>query len=130
MTGATILYVEDDELLRLTVQDTLELEGYRVESCRDGLAALTRIESPERYDLILLDNELPCASGLELLSHARMLPHLQHTPIIIISATDCAHEALRTGANAFLKKPDDINQLVSTIAYLLTTSAGSVTDIQ
>jgi CheY-like chemotaxis protein len=128
MTEAAILYVEDDELLRLTVQDTLELEGYRVESCPDGLAALTRMESTERYDLLLLDNELPCASGLELLRHARMLPRLQHTPIVIISATDCEREALRAGADAFLKKPDDINQLVSTIARLLATSAGSVTD--
>ncbi len=129
MAQATILYVEDDELLRLAVQDTLGLEGYRVESCRDGLAALTRMEGAERYGLLLLDNELPCASGLELLRHARMLPHLQCTPVVIISATDCEREALRAGANAFLKKPDDINQLVSTIARLLNTSDDSVTDL-
>jgi CheY-like chemotaxis protein len=121
MTRATILYVEDDELLRLTVQDTLELEGYRVTSCGDGLAALTRIEGAEHYDLLLLDNELPGASGLELLRHARMLPRRQDTPILIISATDCEREALRSGANAFLKKPDDINLLVPTIVSLLNT---------
>ena len=121
MTRATILYVEDDELLRLTVQDTLELEGYRVESCGDGLAALTRIDGVEHYDLLLLDNELPGASGLELLRHARMLPRRQHTPILIISATDCEREALHSGANAFLKKPDDINRLVPTIVSLLNT---------
>ncbi|HEY1403234.1 MAG TPA: response regulator [Pyrinomonadaceae bacterium] len=121
MTQATILYVEDDELLRLTVQDTLESEGWRVESCGDGFAALTRIESAEQYDLLLFDNELPGASGLELLRHARMLPYRQHTPIVIISATDCDREARRAGAGAFLKKPDDINQLVPTIARLLNT---------
>lgn len=119
MSQTTLLYVEDDELLRQTVQDTLELEGWRVESCKEGLAALARIESAERYDLLLFDNELPGASGLELLRHARMLPSRQHTPIVIISATDSAREAYRAGANAFLKKPDDINQLVPTIARLL-----------
>jgi CheY-like chemotaxis protein len=121
MVQATILYVEDDELLRQTVQDTLELEGWRVESCGDGLTALARIESAESYHLLLFDNELPGASGLELLRHARMIPTRQHTPIIILSATDSMHEAHRAGADAFLKKPDDINQLVSTIANLLRT---------
>lgn len=121
MSQATILYVEDDELLRLTVQDTLELEGWRVESCGDGLTALARIESAETYHLLLFDNELPGASGIELLRHARMIPTRQHTPVVIISATDSTHEARRAGADAFLKKPDDINQLVSTIAGLLGT---------
>jgi CheY-like chemotaxis protein len=121
MTQATILYVEDDELLRLTVQDTLELEGYRVESCADGFAALARIDGAEHYDLLLFDNELPGASGLELLRHTLMLPRRQQTPILIISATDCEREALRSGAKAFLKKPDDINRLVQTIASLLST---------
>jgi len=126
MTQATILYVEDDDLLRLTVQDTLEMDGYRVESCGDGLAALRMIESTETYDLLLLDNELPGASGLELLRHARMLPRRQHTPIVIISAADCEREALHTGADAFLKKPDDTNQLAPTIARLLTPSINPV----
>jgi two-component system chemotaxis response regulator CheY len=128
MAQTTILYVEDDELLRLTVQDTLELEGWRVESCGDGLAALAIIESAERYDLLLLDNELPGASGLELLRHARMLPYRQHTPIVIISATESARDAQRAGADAFLKKPDDINQLVPTITRLLTEPADSRTN--
>ena len=121
MSQATILYVEDDELLRLTVQGTLESEGWRVESCCDGLAALARIESAESYHLLLFDNELPGASGLELLRHVRMIPARQHTPVVIISATDSTHEAHRAGADAFLKKPDDINRLVSTIANLLGT---------
>lgn len=119
MSETTILYVEDDELLRQTVQDRLESEGWFVESCGDGLAALTRIESAQRYDLLLLDNELPGASGMELLRHARMLPGRQNTPIVIISATDSVHEAYRAGADAFLKKPDDIDQLIPTIAGLL-----------
>lgn len=129
MSQATILYVEDDELLRLTVQDTLEAEGWRVESCGDGLAALALIESAVHYDLLLFDNELPGASGLELLRHARMLPYRQHTPVIIISATDCEREAHRAGTDAFLKKPDDINRLVSTIARLLPPSHDSRTDL-
>jgi two-component system phosphate regulon response regulator PhoB/OmpR-family two-component system manganese-sensing response regulator len=128
MVQATILYVEDDELLRVTVQNTLELEGWRVESCSDGLAALSLLESAQRYDLLLFDNELPGASGLELLRHVRMLPYRQRTPIVIISATDSAREAYRAGADAFLKKPDDINQLASTIARLLNASADTETN--
>jgi CheY-like chemotaxis protein len=87
-----------------------------------------KIESTERYDLFLFDNDLPGASGLELLRHARMLPLRQRTPIIIVSATDCAREASRAGADAFLKKPDDIDQLAPTIARLLNASANTETN--
>ena len=128
MPQATILHAEDDELLRLTVRDALESEGWRIESCGDGLAALALIESAHRYDLLLFDNDLPGANGIELLRHARMLPYRQHTPVVIISATDCARAARRAGADAFLKKPDDISQLVPTIVRLLAASANPETN--
>jgi DNA-binding response OmpR family regulator len=95
------------------------MEGWRVETCADGYVALFLIRSDRRYDLILLDNELPNLSGLELTRRARELPHRERTPIIMLSASEGVREAYLAGADAFLRKPQDIGKVVETVARLL-----------
>ena len=119
----TILYVEDNPLVAATVKDVLEFEGWQVTLVEDGLAALHEIESATHYDLFLLDNELPRLDGWQLIRHARTLPHRQQTPIILLSARDCAAQARHVGANAFLQKPEGIPRLVQTITALLNQAA-------
>jgi two-component system chemotaxis response regulator CheY len=116
----TILYVEDYEPVRQSVKETLEFEGWHVEVCADGLAALTQIESGAHYDLLLLDNELPRMSGIELVRRARTLPHRKQTPIIMVSASEAGREARRAGAQLFLKKPEGMRTLVESIKLLTT----------
>ncbi len=98
----------------------LEAQDWQVDVCMDGLTALGKIQSNNKYDLLLLDNSLPLVSGLELVRRARQLSHRKQTPIIVISASECADEARRAGADKFLKKPDDFNMLVETIIQILT----------
>jgi len=119
----TILFVEDNRLVADAIRDTLEFEGWRVEACLDGSTALKRVEGCEHFDLILLDEDLPGMSGLELTHRARSLRHRSETPIVIISATNCQTAAREAGANAFLKKPQDILALIPTITRLLTFKA-------
>ena len=119
----TILLVEDNRMVLSVVRETLELEGWRVDCCEDGCAALRVIESGRRYDLLLLDNDLPGVSGLELISRARQLPHRRHTPIIMLSAGLHQAEARRAGADAFLEKPRDVHTIVETVTHLLATSS-------
>jgi CheY-like chemotaxis protein len=114
----TILYVEDYEPVQQSVKETLEFEGWRVEVCVDGLDALVQIESGARYDLLLLDNELPGMSGIELVRRARTLPHRKQTPIIMVSASEAGREARRAGAQLFLKKPEGMRTLVESIKLL------------
>jgi CheY-like chemotaxis protein len=106
MTPANILCVEDHEMVRHTLKDLLEAEGWRVVAFEDGLSALAEIESRESYDLIILDNQLPDMEGLSLLRRVRTLEHRAATPVIVFSASDCERDARRAGANEFLKKPD------------------------
>jgi two-component system, chemotaxis family, chemotaxis protein CheY len=115
----TILHVEDNEVVAGAVKDTLELEGWQVEICPEGASALNKLAGGAHYDLLILDNDLPGASGLALIEYARRLPHLRRTPIIMLSASDFKAEALRAGANVFLKKPEDIYVLAETVACLL-----------
>jgi|SRR5205085_5049014 len=119
----TILHVEDNPLVALTIKDLLEFAGWRVTLCADGIAALREIESATPYDLLLLDNELPGIDGTQLIRHARTLTHRQHTPMILMSAKELGSEAKRVGANLFLKKPEGVPLLVSTIVQLFKRDA-------
>lgn len=124
MRRIKILHVEDNEIVADAVRETLEVEGWRVESCADGAAALKLVESTTRFDLLLIDCELPNVGGVEIVAAARKLPHRERTPIIILSASDCLKEAHSAGANLFLRKPEDIHTLVEAIARLLKISSG------
>lgn len=115
----TILHVEDNGLVADAVKETLELEGWQVVACADGKRALNEALGDAPLDLLLLDNNLPGLSGVELLRRVRSLPHRRDTPVVIISATECEEEALSAGADAFLRKPQDILALVETITRLL-----------
>ena len=115
----TILLVEDYEPVRLSVKEALELEGWGVQTCADGSLALRLIESDAQLDLLLLDNELPNVSGLELTRRARALAHREETPIIMLSASECARDARTAGANEFLRKPQDVGKIVETVRQLL-----------
>ncbi|HLL13642.1 MAG TPA: response regulator [Pyrinomonadaceae bacterium] len=115
-----ILCVEDYQVVADIVKETLEETGWTVELCADGTEALHRIESKERFHLLILDNELPGYDGLELARRARQLPHRRRTPIIMLSASDVEQDALRAGVNAFLRKPQDIKCLTATVTRLLT----------
>ncbi|MET0647068.1 MAG: response regulator [Pyrinomonadaceae bacterium] len=118
--GVHILHAEDDALVASAVRDMLRGEGWRVSTYADGLAALGEIEGPEPYDLLIIDKQLPGADGLELVCRARELPHRQHVPVIMLSASgDAEREARRAGASAFLRKPEDMPALAETIARLL-----------
>jgi DNA-binding response OmpR family regulator len=119
----TILHVEDSRLVANAVRDTLEAEGWRVELCMDGNAALNELAGEVIYDLLLLDNGLPHVSGLELARYARGLRRYRRTPIIMLSASDCAAEAKRAGVDLFLKKPEGIWMLVESVKRLLDIEA-------
>jgi CheY-like chemotaxis protein len=119
----TILHVEDNRLVADAIRDMLEFEGWRVTLCENGLAGLRELESATHYDLLLLDNELPHLDGWQLIRHARTLAHRQQTPIILTSAHDCATVARSAGADAFLRKPEGVINLISTITRLLHQDA-------
>jgi two-component system chemotaxis response regulator CheY len=119
----TILYVEDHRLVADAVRDTLEAEGWRVVTCVDGAAALTKIASGAHYDLLITDNHLPNVDGLELVRYVRRLQHRSALPVVMFSAVDCAAEADQAGVNVFLKKPEGVTELVNTVRELLHQGA-------
>ena len=119
----TILYVEDHKTVADAVKDTLEGQGWRVVMCLDGAAALTRLASGARYDLLITDNHLPHVNGLELVRYARRLKHHEELPIVMFSAVDCRADAEQAGVDVFLRKPEDIQRLIPTINQLINQGA-------
>ena len=128
MPQITVLYVEDHDLVLFTVKQLLELEGWRVEISRDGAQALKLLAGEEHFDLIILDAELPAVSGFDLIRRARTLTHRRATPIIMFTANDCAEEAAAAGADACLKKPAGIRDLLDTCNRVMNHIADRQTD--
>jgi CheY-like chemotaxis protein len=97
------------------VQDLLTGEAVRVDACLSGTTALEILRSKTPYDLIIVDNDLPGFSGLELVLRLQAMPQRRQTPVIMLAGDDCEAEAWRAGVKAFLSKPEGINELPSTI---------------
>ena len=118
-----VLYAEDNGLLAGPVKDVLELAGCRVEHCTDGVMAVamlrTAVTRGVRYDLVLLDHELPNLSGLEVARAARALKEWDGTPIILLSLEDCAEAAGAAGADEFMRKPHNLLALADSVRRLL-----------
>jgi DNA-binding NtrC family response regulator len=119
-----VLHVEDDPTISEPVNVALHDEGWSVETCATGAAALEKLEGGERFDVLIFDNRLPDTNGMELIKHTRTLAHRQHTPIIMLSGDEVEVEAKRAGADAFLRKPGDVLSIPETVARLLARRKG------
>jgi CheY-like chemotaxis protein len=115
----SILHVEDNKAVSGLIQDVLGAEGVHVDSCLSGTTALEILRSKTPYDLIIVDNDLPGLSGLELVLRLQAMPRRRQTPVIMLTGNDCEAEAWRAGVKAFLRKPKGIDELPSTIDRLL-----------
>jgi two-component system, OmpR family, phosphate regulon response regulator PhoB len=114
-----ILICDDERPLRELVKAALG-GNYRFEEAADTLEA-ERILEQDRPALLVLDVMLPGKSGLELLEELRERPETADIPVVIISAWHGEYEvtALGTGANAFLGKPFDPDELAETVERLV-----------
>lgn len=113
MSQPTILIVDDEPVVRLSIEGILEDQGYNLLFACNGLEALT-IARQERPDVVLLDLMMPGIDGLEVCMRMRLEPILAEIPIIIITAVDDHQvrlDGLRTGADDFLTKPIDRHEL-------------------
>jgi two-component system OmpR family response regulator len=115
-----ILVVEDERHLAVGIKFNLEAEGYRVTTVADGPAALKAVEE-ENFDLMILDIMLPGMSGYAVCEKIR--EEGSDIPILILSARTLSEDRTRgfnVGANQYLSKPFDLDELISRVRNLLT----------
>lgn len=116
-----ILCVDDEHSIRTLLQSQLEQEGYDVDVAPDGDVAIEKLDAA-RYDVLLLDIRMPKVGGIDVLRHVREKE--MKTRIIMLTAVDdltIAMESVRLGANDYLTKPFDTEDLFSAIRRLIST---------
>ena len=119
-----ILLVEDDSMIGASVQTALQHEGFAVDWVRDGVLADTALTG-HAFDLVLLDLGLPRQEGNTVL--AKLRARRDTTPVLILSARDTVADrvkGLNTGADDYLVKPFDLDELIARIHALLRRQAG------
>lgn len=118
-TGHSILLAEDDDELRGMLAQLLEDEGYDVSVAADGQSAL-RLALSAEPDLLVLDRGLPHLEGLDLLSRLRRVGWT--VPVLVLSAYGTARDrvaGLDAGAEDYLSKPFDVDELLARVRALL-----------
>ena len=119
-----ILLVEDDVMIGESVLDCLRAEHYAVDWVKDGNAAELALRT-DTYDLILLDLGLPKRDGLGLLRDLR--GRKDRTPVLIATARDAVSDriaGLDAGADDYIVKPYDVDELLARMRALIRRSAG------
>ena len=119
-----LLLVEDDAMIGEAIRAGLKREGFTVDWVYDGESA-SRVLRSEEFDLLLLDLGLPRKGGLEVLAAARTCG--QELPVLIITARDAVSDrvqGLDAGADDYLVKPFDLDELAARIRALLRRKSG------
>jgi two-component system phosphate regulon response regulator PhoB len=130
----SLLVVEDDETIRETVRDALELEGFAVTACgngRDALQILQRAPEGEGFSLVVLDLMLPGLGGLDVCRQLRQGNN--QTPILVVSARDTETDrvlGLEVGADDYLVKPFGMRELVARCRALLRRTTSQLTPVK
>lgn len=122
MSEVNFLVVEDSPTMRQLISFALKrIQGSRVVEATDGVDALRKLSS-HRFDMLLVDINMPVMDGLKLVSLVRGDPANKDIPIIIIT-TEGAEEdrkrALSLGANAYLAKPIQTQELLKLVNQYL-----------
>jgi len=119
-----LLLVEDDLMIGESVLDLLRAEGYAVDWVKDGEMADTALDS-QTYDLVLLDLGLPRRDGLAVLR--RLRARKDRTPVLVATARDAVAqrvEGLDMGADDYIVKPYELDELLARIRALIRRAAG------
>jgi len=124
-----ILLVEDDYLLASGLITALEREAFVIEHIADGMQALHALAENE-FDLCILDLSLPGLDGMDVIERVRKLG--KFLPILVLSARDGVSDrvkGLNRGADDYLVKPFDTEELIARIHVLERRKTGSSTNV-
>src|SRR5947207_866997 len=121
MANATILIVDDEDLIRWSLRERLKADGYEIREAGDGASALQQFR--EGVDLVLLDYRLPDTDGLSLLREwKRVDPDVLVILLTSFVSVETAVEAMKLGAFHFANKPFNLDEIAALVARALETT--------
>lgn len=115
-----ILVVDDESSIRELIKDVLSMEGHSVEMATNGAEGLALL-GKKRYDLVIMDRNMPKMTGLEALRKIRATPSLKGQKVIMCTSAGMVaevDEAFQAGADDYVIKPIDLTKLVQKAARL------------
>ena len=123
MNKRKILIVEDQDGIRNLISATLRMKGFVIEKAENGKEALKMLNrSPNEFDLIVSDFDMPRMNGQEFLSEVRSTTELKDKPFIMLtshSEFSKIKEAKEKGISEWIVKPFKVDSFVSKIEYAL-----------
>lgn len=127
--GRQVLVVEDDDSLAGFLSDELRSQGFVVEQVSDGEAAMSALEAKRRFDLLIVDLNLPKLDGIGVIRKVR--PQQPKLPILVLTARSRVEDrvnALQNGADDCLNKPFSLLELLARVQALLRRNSGMIPD--
>jgi CheY-like chemotaxis protein len=122
LRGRSVLVVDDDVRNIFAITAGLESHHMRVRYAESGAAAIEILQSPEQFDVVLMDVMMPEMDGFEAIRRIRRIDRHANLPIIVLTAKAMARareECLKSGASDYLAKPVDLDQLRSMLRVWL-----------
>ena len=118
---ASILIVEDNEMIRVAIEHLMDKEGFLVAVANNGAEAYRLLDSI-KFDMVLTDMMMPEVNGMEVIKHTKSNPAIEHMAIIVVSSTGAeryVNDAFRNGADDYIIKPFKPFELVLRIKKVL-----------
>jgi len=120
---ARVLLVDDNLTSRLTLQTVLEAGGYQVDAAASAAEAINKLDKRE-YELVLTDLRMESPeAGLKVLAHARMMDYKPATALITTYQEARTGSGARRGDGTILIEPEDLPELLSRVADLVSERA-------